>query len=68
MVTFWQEEEFEQICRRELLTDSEKAVEIEKSISVKEHERLCHYFVLTKNRFRSRRPDGRVSIIEHYTS
>jgi len=35
--TLWQEEEFEQICSREALT--EKAAEIEKTISVKEHER-----------------------------
>ena len=37
MSTLWQEEEFEQICSRELLT--EKAAEIQKTISVKEHER-----------------------------
>ena len=37
MNTLWQEEEFEQICSREALT--EKAAEIEKTISVKEHER-----------------------------
>jgi len=37
MNMLWQEEGFEQICRRESLT--EKAVEIEKTISVKEHER-----------------------------
>ena len=52
MNTLWQEEEFEQICRRELLT--EKAVEIEKAISVKEHKRECHDFDPTmfyKNRF-----------------
>ena len=42
MNTLWQEAEFEQICRRELLT--EKAVEIEKTISVKEHERKRHDF------------------------
>jgi len=35
MNTLWQEEEFEQICSRESLT--EKAAEIEKTISVKEH-------------------------------
>jgi len=42
MSTLWQEEEFEQICSRESLT--EKTAEIEKTISVKEHERstqLC---------------------------
>ena len=37
MNTLWQDEEFEQICSRKLLT--EKAVEIGKTISVKEHER-----------------------------
>jgi len=37
MNTLWQEEEFEQICSRESLT--EKAAEIKKTISVKEHER-----------------------------
>jgi len=37
MSTLWQEEEFEQICSRELLT--EKAADIEKSIAVKEHEK-----------------------------
>ena len=35
--TLWQEEELEQICSRESLT--EKAAEIEKTVSVKEHER-----------------------------
>jgi len=42
MTTLWQEEEFEQICSRELLP--EKAAEIEKTIFVKEHERECHDF------------------------
>ena len=37
MSTLWQEEEFEQICSKELLT--EKAADIEKTIAVKEHER-----------------------------
>jgi len=37
MNTLWQEKEFEQICSRESLT--EKAVEIEKLISVVEHEK-----------------------------
>jgi len=37
MSTLWQEEEFKQICSRESLT--EKAAVIEKTISVKEHER-----------------------------
>jgi len=39
MSTLWQEEEFEQICSRVSLT--EKAADIEKTISVKEHEREC---------------------------
>jgi len=55
----WQEEEFEQICRRKLLT--EKAAEIEKTISVKEHERERYNFDPTmfyENRFWNRRPDG----------
>jgi len=59
MNTLWQEGEFEQICRRELLT--EKAVEIEKMISVKEHERERHDFdptIFYENRFWNRRPDG----------
>jgi len=40
MSTLWQEEEFKQICSRESLT--EKAADIGKTISVKEHERE-HY-------------------------
>ena len=40
MSALWQEEEFEPICTRESLT--EKAADIEKRISVKEHERE-HY-------------------------
>jgi len=40
MNTLWQEEVFEQICSRESLT--EKAVEIEETISVKKHERERH--------------------------
>jgi len=42
MNTLWQEGEFEQICSRESLT--EKTVEIEIKISVKEHERERHDF------------------------
>jgi len=59
MNTLWQEEEFEQICRQESLT--EKAVEIEKTISVKEHKRERHDFdptIFCENRFWRRRPDG----------
>jgi len=37
MNTLWQEKEFEQICSRESLT--EKAAEIETTISVKVHEK-----------------------------
>jgi len=59
MSTLWQEEEFEQICSRELLT--EKAADIEKTIAVKEHERE-HYDVdptmFYENRFWNRKPDG----------
>ena len=40
MNTLWQEEEFGQICSRESLTA--KAADIEKTISVKEHERERH--------------------------
>jgi hypothetical protein len=59
MSTLWQEEEFEQICSRESLT--EKAADIEKTISVKEHERERYDFDLTmfyENHFWNRRPDG----------
>ena len=42
MNTLWQEAEFEQICSSELLT--EKAADIEKPVSVKEHERERHDF------------------------
>ena len=42
MNTLRQQEEFEQICSRESLI--EKAVEIEQTISVKEHERKRHDF------------------------
>ena len=42
MNTLWQEEEFEQICSRKLLT--EKAADIEKTISVKKHENKRHDF------------------------
>jgi len=42
MRTLWQEKEFEQVCSRELLT--EKTADIEKTISVKEHERERYDF------------------------
>ena len=47
MNTLWQEKEFEQICSKESLT--EKAAEIQKKISVKEHER--NYMISTRQRF-----------------
>jgi len=68
MSTLWQEEEFEQICRRESLT--EKAVDIEKTISVKEHERERYDFdptIFYENRFWNRRPDGIVINNYHRT-
>jgi len=48
---------------------TEKAVEIEKMIFVKQHERKHHDFDLTmfkENRFWNRRPDGRVIIKNHH--
>jgi len=66
--TLWQDEEFEQICRRESLT--EKAAEIEKTISVKEHESERHDFDLTmfyENRFWNRRLVGIVINKNHGT-
>ena len=68
MNTLWQEKEFEQICRRESLM--EKAVEIEKTISVKEHERERHDFdptMFCENRFWNRRPVGIVINKNHRT-
>jgi len=68
MSTLWQEEEFKQICSRELLT--EKAADIEKTISVKEHERARYDFdptMLYENRFWNRRPDGIVINKYHRT-
>jgi len=59
MNTLWQEEEFEQICSRNSLT--ENAAEIEKMISVKEHERKRHDFdpkMFYEIRFWHWRPDG----------
>jgi len=44
MNTWWQEIEFEQICSRDSESLTEKAAEIEKTISVKEHERERHDF------------------------
>jgi len=68
MSTLWQEEEFKQICSRELLT--EKAADIEKTITVKEHERERYDFDPTmfyENRFWNRRPDGIVIHKNHRT-
>ena len=59
MNTLWQEEEFEQICRRELLT--EKVADIDTTIAVKKHKRKRYDFDKTmfyENRFWNRRPDG----------
>jgi len=68
MSTLWQDEEFKQICSRELLT--EKAADIEKTISMKEHERECYDCdpkMFYDNRFWNRRPDGIVINKYHQT-
>jgi len=68
MSTLWQEEEFEQICSRESLT--KKSAEIEKTISVKDHERKRYDFDPTmfyENRFWNQRPDGIVINKNHHT-
>jgi len=68
MNTLWQEEEFEQICNRVSLT--EKAAKIEKTISVKEHERERHDFdpkISYENWFWNQRPDGIVINKNHQT-
>ena len=68
MNTLWQEEEFKQICSRELLT--EKAADMKKTISVKEHERERYDFDPTmfyENRFWNRRLDGIVINKYHRT-
>jgi len=59
MSTLWQEEDFKQICSRQLLT--EKAADIGKTIAAKEHEREHYDFDPTmfhENRFWNQRPDG----------
>jgi len=59
MNTLWQEKEFGQICSRESLTD--KAAEIEKTISLTEHKRELYDFdptMLYQNQFWKQRPDG----------
>jgi len=66
--TLWQEEEFEQICSRESLT--EKAADIEKTISVKERQRERYDFdpiTFYENRFCNRRPEGIVINKNHQT-
>ena len=68
MSTLWQEEEFKQICSRELLT--EKAADMEKTISVKEHERgRCDFdaAMFYENRFWNQRLDGIVINKYHRT-
>ena len=68
MSTLWQEEKFKQICSRESLT--EKAADIEISISVKEHRRERNDFdpiMLYENRFWNRRPDDIVINKNHQT-
>jgi len=68
MSTLWQEEEFKQICSRESLT--ERAADIEKTISMKEHEMKRYDFDPTmfyENRFCNRRPDGIVINTNHRT-
>ena len=68
MSTLWQEEEFEQICSRELVT--EKAVHIEKTIAVKKHEMERYDFDPTmcyENRFWNQKPDGIVINTNHRT-
>jgi len=66
--TLWQEEEFEQICSRELLT--EKAADIQQTIVVKEHERARYDFdpaMFYENCFWNQRPDGIVINQYHRT-
>jgi len=66
--TLWQEEDFEQICSRKSLT--EKALDIEKTIAVKKHERERHDFDPTmfyEKRFWNWRPDGIVINKYHRT-
>ena len=68
MNTLGQEEEFEQICSKESL--AEKAAEIEKTISVKEHEREDYDFDPTmfyENYFWNRWPNGKAMNKNHQT-
>jgi len=68
MSSLWQEEEFKQICSRESLM--EKAADVVKTITVKEHERERYGFDPTmfyEDRFWNRRPDGIVISKNHQT-
>jgi len=68
MNELWQEEEFEQICSRESLT--EKTAQMEKTIVVKEHDRKRYDIDPTmfyENRFWNQRPDGVVINKNHRT-
>ena len=68
MSTLWQEENFKQICSRELLT--EKAADTEKTIAMKRHERKRYDFdptLFCENRLWNRRPDGIVINKNHRT-
>ena len=64
----WQKEKFEQKCSRESLT--EKAADIEKTITVKEHERERYDFdptLIYENRFSNWKPNGIVINKNHQT-
>jgi len=68
MNTLWQEEGFEQISSRNSLT--EKAADIEKTISMKEHKRERNDFeqaMFNENCFWNRRPDGLLINKNHQT-
>jgi len=68
MSTLWQKEEFEQTRGRESLT--EKAADIDKTISVKEHERERYDFdptMIDENLVWNRRPDVIVINKNHRT-
>ena len=66
MKMLWRAEGFHQICSRESMMG--KTAEIEKTISVKEHEKKRYDFdptMLYENRFWNQRPDGIVININH---
>jgi len=68
MSTLWQEEEYVQICSRELLT--EKAADFEKTIALQVYKRERCDFDLKmfyENRFWNWRPDGVVINKNHRT-